>query len=94
MTLLNYCKIGTETLDFLTEKSTLKMGKYSPGGHIPILPDEALIERDVDYALLLAWNFKDEIMNNLTEFQEKGGKFIVPVPHPTVLTSEEYQHKI
>lgn len=94
MTLLNYCKIGTETLEFLTEKSTLKIGKFSPGGHIPILPDEALIERDIDYALLLAWNFKDEIMNNLFEFRAKGGKFIVPIPHPVVVRSEEYQHKI
>jgi len=94
MTLLNYCKIGTETLEFLTEKSTLKIGKYSPGGHIPIQSDEALIEGNIDYALLLAWNFKDEIMNNLSDFRERGGKFIVPIPHPVVVTSDEYQHKI
>ena len=94
MTLLNYCKIGTETLDFLTEKSKLKIGKYTPGGHIPILPDEALLEQNIDYALLLAWNFKDEIMKNLSDFRAKGGKFILPIPHPVVVTSQEYQHRI
>ena len=94
MTLLNYCKIGTETLEFLTEKSKLKIGKYSPGGHIPILPDEALLDQDIDYALLLAWNFKDEIMKNLSEFQAKGGKFILPIPYPSVLSADKYQHEI
>lgn len=85
MTLLNYCKIGTETLEFLTEKSALKIGKYAPGTHLPILPDEALTEQDIDYALVLAWNFKDEIMRNQTEFVEKGGKFIIPIPEPVIV---------
>ncbi|MEG3618533.1 class I SAM-dependent methyltransferase [Magnetovibrio sp. PR-2] len=85
MTLLNYCKIGTETLEFLTEKSMLKLGRYSPGGHIPVVSDDQLIAEDVDYALLLAWNFKDEIIKNLTEFREKGGKFIIPIPKPEIV---------
>ena len=85
MTLLNYCKIGTETLDFLTEKSRLKIGKFSPGGHIPVLSDNDLIEKRPDYALLLAWNFAEEIMKNLQEYKDKGGKFIIPIPRPHVV---------
>jgi 2-polyprenyl-3-methyl-5-hydroxy-6-metoxy-1,4-benzoquinol methylase len=85
MTLLNYCGIGRETLEFLTEKSTLKIGRFAPGSHLPVVPDAALVESGVDYALLLAWNFKDEIMANLSEFKTKGGRFIVPVPKPVIV---------
>jgi hypothetical protein len=84
--LLNYCGIGTDTLDFVTEKSTLKIGRYTPGQHIPVVPDSALMgDRPPDYALLLAWNFADEIMNNLREFSNQGGKFIIPIPTPTIV---------
>jgi len=85
MTLLNYCRIGPDTLDFVTEKSTLKIGRRCPGVHIPVLDDDALISNQIDYALLLAWNFSEEIMNNLKEFRENGGKFIIPIPHPKIL---------
>jgi hypothetical protein len=85
MTLLNYCRLGRETLDFVTEKSTLKIGRFTPGMHIPVVSDDELIERMPDYALLLAWNFADEIMNNLAEYRAKGGKFIVPIPEPRIV---------
>lgn len=85
MTLLNYCKIGPEILDFITEKSTLKIGRYTPGAHIPILPDSELIKRVPDYALLLAWNFADEIIKNLKDYKEAGGKFIIPIPKPHII---------
>ena len=85
MTLLNYCKIGTEILDFATEKSSLKIGKFTPGMHIPIKPDSALVSEKVDYALLLAWNFADEIMDNLSEYKNNGGKFIIPIPQPKIV---------
>lgn len=85
MTLLNYCGIGKETLEFVTEKSALKIGKYTPGSRLPVLPDAALVEREIDYALLLAWNFKDEIMGNLSGFKNRGGKFIIPIPEPVVV---------
>lgn len=85
MTLLNYCKIGTETLEFLTEKSLLKLGRLAPGNHLEVVTDEMLVTKDIDYALILAWNFKDEIMGNLPEFRAKGGKFIIPVPTPTIV---------
>lgn len=85
MTLLNYCKIGSETLDFITEKSALKIGKYTPGTHIPVVADTELINRMPDYALLLAWNFAEEIMKNLETYQKKGGKFIIPIPTPRIV---------
>ena len=86
MTLLNYCRIGPEILNFVTEKSTLKIGRYCPGVHIPVLDDDALISNQIDYALLLAWNFSEEIMNNLKQFRERGGKFIIPIPQPRIFT--------
>lgn len=84
-TLLNYCKITSDTLNYLTEKSTLKIGLYSPGMHIPVVSDDRLLEDKPDYALLLAWNFKQEIMRNLTEYKKRGGKFIVPIPTPEIV---------
>lgn len=85
MTLLNYCNIDSSLLDFVTEKSILKIGKYTPGLHIPIYPDQKIIESNIDYALLLAWNFADEIMHNLSDFKKSGGKFIIPIPDPNIL---------
>ena len=87
MTLLNFCRLGTEVLDFVTEKSKLKIGRYTPGTHIPVYSDDALLEQMPDYALLLAWNFAEEIMANLKEYGERGGKFIIPIPRPTIVSS-------
>lgn len=84
MTVLNYCKIGAETLDFLTEKNPLKIGKYSPGGHIPIFEDSHILREKPDYMLLLAWNFAPEIMKNL-RMHYKGGKFIISIPKPIMI---------
>lgn len=85
MTLLNYCRLGTETLDFVTEKSTLKIGRFTPGMHIPVYSDAALLEQMPDYCLLLAWNFAEEIMANLSAYRERGGKFIIPIPEPRIV---------
>ena len=85
MTLLNYCRIGTETLDFVTEKSGLKIGRFTPGAHIPVVSDDELVQRMPDYALLLAWNFAEEIMENLRAYRERGGKFIIPIPRPRIV---------
>lgn len=84
-TLLNYCKIDTGILDYLTEKAEVKIGLFSPGMHIPIVSDKELINDKPDYALLLAWNFADEIMKNLDEYRKIGGKFIIPIPHPKIM---------
>jgi len=84
-TLLNYCKIGPELLDFITERNPLKIDKYTPGMHIPIFSDNKLLEKQPDYALILAWNFADEIMKNNSEYYRKGGKFIIPIPKPMII---------
>ena len=83
-TLLNYCRIDTHFFDYITEKSQLKQGLYTPGTHIPIRDDEMLLKTQPDYALILAWNFADEIMNNLSEYKRRGGKFIIPIPKPII----------
>jgi len=84
MTLLNYCRIGPEHVEFATEKSKLKVNRFTPGTHIPILPDSELLRRQPDYALILAWNFANEIMRNLSEYKKRGGKFIIPIPKPRI----------
>jgi len=53
--------------------------------HIPIFGDDHLLKEQPDYALILAWNFAEEIMNNLREFSDKGGRFIVPIPYPRII---------
>ncbi len=83
-TLLNYCKIDSEILDYVTERNSLKVGKFTPGMHIPVYSDEKL-EDQPDYALILAWNFADEIMQNNFKYREKGGKFIIPIPKPVIV---------
>lgn len=84
-TLLNYCKIGPEILDYITEKNPMKVGKYTPGMHIPVYSDEILLKDKPDYALILAWNFAQEIIKNNKSYQQKGGKFIIPIPHPRIV---------
>lgn len=86
MTLLNYCRIGPELLDFATEKSQLKIGRFTPGTHIPVVADDELLKERPDFALLLAWNFSAEIMSNLSEFVKGGGKFIIPIPVPRIIS--------
>ena len=85
MTLINYCKLDLSILDFLTEKSTLKIGKFAPGMHIPIYEDQKIFSEKPDYAIILSWNFSKEIMENLKEFRNTGGKFIIPIPHPKII---------
>jgi SAM-dependent methyltransferase len=84
-TLLNYCGIGSETIDFVVDRSTLKQGLAMPGVQIPILAPGQLIQRRPDYLLLLAWNFAGEIMAQQSDYAGAGGRFILPVPHPRVI---------
>ncbi|MDB5807756.1 MAG: C-methyltransferase [Betaproteobacteria bacterium] len=85
MTLLNYCGLDHDLIDFVTEKSKLKIGRFTPGAHIPVVSDDELLTSQPDYALLLAWNFAEEIMRNLHEFRKRGGKFIIPIPFPRIV---------
>ena len=84
-TLLNYCGIGPDLLEYLADRSTLKHGLYSPGMHIPVVPAERVLDTQPDYLLILAWNFGDEIMAQQAEYQRRGGRFILPIPKPIVV---------
>ncbi len=84
-TLLNYYQLGTETLDYLTDTTPLKQGLYSPGMHIPIVSPDMLVTEAPDYILLLAWNFKDSILEKEKSLREKGVKFIITVPRVEIL---------
>ena len=87
--LLNYSKIDSRLIEYATERSSLKIGKFAPGNHIPIKSDEQLLLDSPDYAVLLAWNFADEIIANNKQFLENGGKFIVPIPTPKIVGLED-----
>jgi hypothetical protein len=84
-TLLNYCGIGRETLDYVVDRSTAKQGRYMPGVHLPIERPERLLADRPDYVLLLAWNFADEILEQQAEYRRGGGRFVLPVPTPRIV---------
>lgn len=86
-TLLNYFGIDRGVLDYVVDRSPHKQGLFLPGVHVPIYGPEVLDQDWVapDYLLLLAWNFKDEIIAQCRPFAKRGGKFIVPIPEPVVL---------
>jgi hypothetical protein len=84
-TLLNYCGIGRDLLPFTVDSNPLKVGLFTPGMHIPVLPVSALRERKPDYVLILAWNFADEIVRQQKEYRSQGGKFVIPVPEPRIV---------
>jgi hypothetical protein len=83
-TLLNYCGIRTDFLDYTVDRNPYKQGKFLPGTHIPIHSPERIFETKPDLVLILPWNFKDEIMSQMSEIQEWGGKFVVPIPQPKI----------
>jgi SAM-dependent methyltransferase len=83
-TLLNYAGIGAETLSFVVDRSPHKQGKLMPGVHLPIRPTEALLDERPDYVVLLAWNFKDEILRQQEAFRKAGGKFVIPLPSVSI----------
>ena len=78
--LLNYCGINHKDIDFIVDSTLYKQGLYTPGHHIPIYPEEKLLEKMPDYTLILAWNFAEEIMKKQKKYRQQGGKFIIPVP--------------
>lgn len=84
-TLLNYCGVGRETLDYVVDRSTVKQGLYTPGTHLKIYAPEKLLADAPDHVLLLTWNFASEILEQQSEYRKQGGRFIVPVPFVKVV---------
>jgi SAM-dependent methyltransferase len=83
-TLLNYCGIGTDFLDYTVDRNPYKHGRFTPGTHIPIHPPERLAETRPDYILILPWNLRDEIIAQLDYTRAWGASFVVPIPEVTV----------
>lgn len=84
-TLLNYCGIRADFLDYTVDRNPYKHGKYLPGTHIPIFPPEKIFETKPDYVLILPWNLKDEIMSQLAGIRSWGARFVVPIPEVSVI---------
>jgi hypothetical protein len=83
-TLLNYCGVRTDLLDYTVDRNPYKHGLYTPGTHIPIFPPEKIAETKPDYILVLPWNLIDEISSQLAYVGEWGGRLIVPIPTATI----------
>lgn len=79
-TIFNYCDIGPDLIEFVTDSTKNKQGKFTPGKHIPIIPPLDMVKEKIDYAFLGAWNFMREIKNKEKKFLKSGGKFITHVP--------------
>jgi SAM-dependent methyltransferase len=87
-TLLNYCGIREDLLDYVVDRNPYKQGKFLPGTHIPIFSPERIGETRPDYVLILPWNFKDEIMRQMAGIGTWGGRFVVPIPETRIYAPE------
>lgn len=85
-TLLNYCGIRSDFLDYTVDRSPYKQGKFLPGTHIPIFAPDKIHETKPDYLLILPWNLKDEIIKQMSYIRQWGGKFVVPIPEVEVFS--------
>jgi SAM-dependent methyltransferase len=88
-TLLNYCGIGTDFLDFTVDRNPYKHGRLTPGMHIPIRPVSAIDEVKPDYLLVLPWNLREEIAAQMHHISAWGGKLIIPIPEAAVIDPRE-----
>lgn len=84
-TLLNYCGIREDFIDYVVDRSPHKQGRFLPGTHLPILAPERVAETKPDYLLILPWNIRTEVMQQMAHIREWGGRFVVPIPHAQVL---------
>jgi hypothetical protein len=79
-TLLNYCAVGKDLIAYTVDRSPYKQGRFLPGTRIPIYSPDRIMETKPDYLLILPWNLKDEIMNQMKCIKEWNGRFVVPIP--------------
>jgi hypothetical protein len=84
-TLLNYCGIRNDFIDYVVDKNPHKQGRYLPGTHIPIQPPERVAETRPDFLLILPWNIQHEVVEQMASIRSWGGRFIVPIPEVKVL---------
>ena len=84
-TLLNFCGIRTDLLDFTVDRNPYKQGQFLPGTHVPIRHPDALEHARPDYILILPWNLTDEIVAQLAHARQWGGRFVVPIPEVRVI---------
>ena len=92
-TLLNYCGIRTDFIDFTVDRNPHKQGNFLPGTLIPIYEPGKIRETKPDYVFILPWNLKEEIMESMSFIQEWGGKFVVPIPEVKVYDPIQLSHK-
>jgi len=83
-TLLHYCGIGKDLIEYTVDRSPYKQGRFLPGNHIPIFHPDRIRETKPDYVVILPWNLKDEIIEQLQFIREWGGRFVVPIPKVTI----------
>lgn len=84
-TLLNFCGIGPDSIQYTVDRSPYKQGRLLPGTHIPVHAPERIAETQPDYVLILPWNLQDEIVEQMSHVREWGGKFVVPIPELRVI---------
>ena len=85
-TLLNYCGVRKDFIDFTVDRSPAKQGHYLPGTHIPVFAPEKIREFKPDFLVILPWNIKDEIIGKMSHIREWGGKFVIPIPSVEILS--------
>lgn len=84
-TLLNYCGVKNDLIDFVVDANPNKQGKYLPASHIPVVSEEAILSEKPDFVILLPWNLKYELIDQLSYIKDWGGKFVLPIPEVTII---------
>ena len=84
-TLLNYCKVDSRLVDYIVDKNPHKQGKFLPGSHLPIKSPMELLKTKPSFVLILPWNIKEEIINQMSHIRKWGGKFVVPIPEVNII---------